>query len=288
MSDQRFIEVSRSFFVSEDFEQAFENIGLTSFEAIFSFNKFKDLTKNNLAQFRTRGQFEIDLPQAGQTKTLFLKRYNEPPIHVQLKNWLSAHKRKSCGLLEYETADALGKAGINIPRTVAYGGQYGLIFEKRSFIITEKIPDADVLERRLPEYFNDKNKDNLRLQRNFIAALAGFIRKFHQSGFCHRDLYFSHIFHSTEDKFYLIDLARAFKPVVLRRRFQLKDLAQLFYSAPGRYFSKTDRLRFYFSYSGQSTITKQDKVFIGKLLNKVRRMANHNKKHGRYAPFEKV
>src|SRR5512136_588648 len=107
MADHRFIEVSELFFVREEFEQAFKNMGLTSVDAVFSFNKFKDLTKNNLAQFRTRGHFEIDLPQAGLIKKLFLKRYNKPPISIQLKNWLSAHKRQSYGLLEYEMANAL-------------------------------------------------------------------------------------------------------------------------------------------------------------------------------------
>ncbi len=288
MANQRFIEVSRSFFVSEDFEQAFENISLNSVDAVFSFDKVKNLTKNNLAQFRTRGQFEINLPQDGLTKTLFLKRYDSPPIYVQLKNWLSTHRRQSCGFLEYETANELIMAGINTPKTVAYGQQRGSFFEKRSFIITEKLPNAESLERKLPVCFNGPVKGkNLKLRRSFIAQLASFIKKFHDTNYRHRDLYFSHIYYSDNGIFYLIDLARAFRPVLLRRRFLIKDIAQLYYSAPARYFSKTDRLRFYLAYLGRNKLTKDDKVFIHKVINKAESMARHDIKYGRIAPFAK-
>jgi hypothetical protein len=81
-------------------------------------------------------------------------------------------------------------------------------------------------------------------------------------------------------------LARAFEPIFLSRRFLIKDIAQIHYSAPGRHFSKTDRLRFYLSYAGRDTLATQDKIFIRKVVNKARRMARHDKKHGREAPFE--
>jgi hypothetical protein len=83
----------------------------------------------------------------------------------------------------------------------------------------------------------------------------------------------------------LIDLARVFGPIVLRRRFQIKDIAQVYYSAPGKHFTKTDRLRFYKAYTGQSKLTKKDKIFIRKVINKAERMARHDLKHGRVVPF---
>ena len=138
------------------------------------------------------------------------------------------------------------EAGINTPKTIAYGRQWGVLFEKRSFIITEKIPEAESLEKKLPDCFNSPATiEKLKMRRNFIARLAGFIKKFHETNYRHRDLYFSHIFCSDNGKFYLIDLARAFRPIFLHRRFQIKDVAQIYYSAPAQYFSNTDRLRFY-------------------------------------------
>lgn len=282
MTEQRFIEISKSFFVDADFVQRLKKLGLISIESVFTFISAKNLTKNNLARFRSRLQFETNSPRT----MLFLKRYDRPPVMIQLKNWLSHRVRRSCGFVESVSASQLTAAGVCTPKTIAYGEQWGALFEKRSFIITEKIPEAEALERKLPNCFDGRaTTENIKLRRDFIAQLAGFIKKFHETNYRHRDLYFSHIFHSDNNKFYLIDLARAFKPLILRRRFQLKDIAQVYYSAQGRYFSRTDRLRFYLGYSSQRKLTSNDKVFIRKVINKVKRMERHNIKHGIEVPF---
>jgi hypothetical protein len=71
----------------------------------------------------------------------------------------------------------------------------------------------------------------------------------------------------------------------MRRRFQIKDIAQVYYSSPGRNFSKTDRMRFYMTYAGQSRLRRKDKAFIRKVINKAEQMARHDIKHGRAVPF---
>ncbi len=281
-AEQKFTEVSKSFFCDKDYKTGLSELGLTSIDAVFSFNAAKNLTKDNLPRHRSRLRFEINSPPA----TLFLKRYDSPPISAQLRNWLSAHRRISCGLFSFGPAIKLTAAGINTPKTISYGEQWDIFFEKRSFIITEKIPDAESLEQRLPDCFNTPpTVKNLKLRRNFIAQLAAFVKKFHETKYRHRDLYFSHIFYSDNGRFYLIDLARTFKPALLAERFRVKDIAQLYHSAQGRYFSKTDRLRFYLGYAGHSRLTSKDKIFIHKVINKTRRMARHDIKHGRAVPF---
>jgi len=287
MSEQKFVEISKSFFIDPDYKTAFSELGLTSIDAVFSFNAAKNLAKDNLAGFRSRLQFEINSLASPPSTTVFLKRYERPPILVQLGNWLSARRRMSCGFFDFEPANKLAAAGINNPKIISYGEQWGIFFEKKSFIITEKIPDAESLERKLPDCFNAPDTvENLKLRRNFITQLAGFVKKFHETNYRHRDLYLSHIFYTDGGNFYLIDLARAFKPIVWRRRFRIKDIAQVYYSAPARYFSNTDRLRFYFGYTGQSKLSGKDKVFIRKVINKAKRMARHDRKHGRVIPFE--
>lgn len=283
---RQFIETSKSFFIDPDYQAALSKLSLTSIDAVFSFNAAKNLNKKNLAKFRSRLQFQIDSSPLGSATTVFLKRYDNPPFLVQLKNWLSHHSRKSCALLEFEPAAELAVAGINTPKVIAYGENWGTLFEKRSFIISEKIPNAEALERKLPLCFEGPNTaNNLNLRRNFIAQLAAFVRKFHQTDYRHRDLYFSHIFHDNTGSFHLIDLARAFKPNILRRRFQVKDIAQVYYSAPGKYFSNTDRMRFYLGYTDQTTLSGKDKVFIRKVIKKANRMARHDIKHGKVVPF---
>jgi len=286
LSQQEFTETSKSFFIDSDYKNAFRKSGLTSIENIFSFDSAKNLAKRNLARYRTRLQFEINLPQLPSPTTVFLKRYDQPPVLVQVRNWLSHHNRRSDALREFDAANKLKAAGINTPKVISYGEQWNTMFETRSFIITEKIPNAESLERKLPDFFNGPaTTENLKLQRKFISQSAIFIKKFHETGYRHRDLYLSHIFYSDNGEFYLIDLARVFKPIVQRRRFQIKDIAQVYYSAPARHFSKTDRLRFYMAYAGQSKLTKKDKIFIRKVINKAERMARHDIKHGRVVPF---
>jgi heptosyltransferase-2 len=279
---RKFIETSKSFFVDADYEIALGKLGLTSIDAVFSFNAARNLSKDNLAPFRSRLQFEINPPST----IVFLKRYDRPPIIVKLKNWLSHGSRKSCGFCEFESASKLAAEGIKTPKVICYGEQRGTFFEKRSFIITEKIPNAESLERKLPPCFNAPvTAETLKLRRNFLAQLASFVKKFHQTNYCHRDLYLSHIYYDDEGSFHLIDLARAFKPILLGERFRIKDIAQLHYSAPARYFSRTDRLRFYLGYAGQSNLMKNDKIFIRKAIKKADLMARHNIKHGRIVPF---
>ena len=283
---KEFEELADSFLVDPDYSAPLAKVGLTSIDAVFSFEAAKNLTKSNLADYRRRVQFEIDSPQSGSPMTLFLKSYEKPPTSVQLKNWCSRPSRRSCASRELEAIVELSAAGINAPRPIAYGTRWAGFLENRSFIITAKIPEAEAIERRLPDCFGAAaTTENLRSRRDFIAALAGFVRKFHRTGYRHRDLYFAHIFYDSFGDFHLIDLARAFKPALLKQRFQIKDIAQLHYSAPAVYFSKTDRLRFYLAYGARTTLTPKDKAFIRRVLEKANRMARHDRKHGRPVPF---
>ncbi|MBN2591352.1 MAG: lipopolysaccharide heptosyltransferase II [Sedimentisphaerales bacterium] len=280
-----FIRISDSFFVDSDYKTSLSNKSLESIDDIFSFSSAKDLKKKNLASFRSRLEFQINSPKA---TTLFLKRYDNPPVKIQLKNWLAGRGKKSLGFLEYETSEKLKDDGINTPKTVAYGDQWGTFFEKRSFFITEKIPNAEALERKLPDYFSgNSTPEKLKMRRDFITSLANFVKKFHKTDYRHRDLYLCHIFYNDKGEFYLIDLARAFMPLIFKKRFQIKDIAQLFYSAPGSIFSRTDRMRFYLNYIGRKKLSSDDKVFIHQVIKKVHQIARHDNKHGKQAPFEK-
>ncbi len=277
------VETAESFFVDPDYEAALRQSGLTSLDSVFSFKAGTDLTKSNLARFRDRVQFDAGTPP----KTFFLKRYDRPPLHLQVKNWIAHRRRGSCASLEFEAAAELAAAGINTPKVICRGRQWGCLFERSSFLITEKIPNAESLERKLPDCFDGPpTVAKLRARRQFISHLAAFVRRFHATGFRHRDLYLCHIFHSPPQEFYLIDLARAFRPRLRQRRFAIKDIAQLHYSAPAADFSQTDRLRFYIRYAGLMKLTRDDKRFIRRVTARAARMARHDARHGRTAPFQ--
>jgi hypothetical protein len=274
MNGQKFINNDNSFIVDADYVSAFKKLGLNSIDDIFSFAAGEDLVKINLASFRSRIKFQTDSP----ANVLYLKRYNKPPVSLEFKNWLVQKGRKSFGKIDYETSINLLNLGINTAKVVAFGEQKGLLFEKRSFCIIEQIPNADSIERKLPPFFNRIDAESRTLRKKFIVDLAEFINNFHKTGYRHRDLYFSHIFYDDKGRFYLIDLSRVFKPQLSAEYYRIKDIAELYYSAPIKYFSNTDRLRFYFAYSGCDYLSDIDKRFIQKVIRKVRRIEHHDKK----------
>lgn len=282
MKEQRFVKIEDTFIVDEDYREAFAKLGINSIDGVFSFSAGRNLAKKNLASYRSRLRFGTNSPEG----ILFLKRYDRPPVWLQLKSWFSRRSRKSCGRIDFENSLELSKLGIDTAKVIAFGEDLGLLFEKRSFCITEQIPDAEAIERKLPDSFTSRNNENSLLQKEFIRKLAEFVKRFHDTGYRHRDLYFSHIFRDTMGQFFLIDLSRTFRPLCLAHYFRIKDIAQLYYSAPAKFFSKTDRLRFYLCYSDRKKLDSKDKHFIKKVINKVRRIARHDKKHNRYIPCE--
>lgn len=280
---QQFTQIADGLFVDEDYKDGFEKLGLTSINAVFSFSGGKDLTKNNLAPYRSRFEFEMDAPG----KKFFLKRYENPPISIQLDKWFSRHDRVSCGLFDLEPTKRLTACGIGAAKIIAYGQQWDGLFEKRSFLITEEIANAQSLEKELPDcFYAEPTESSSKQRQDFIVAFAKFIRGFHNTALRHRDLYLCHIFYDGRGNFSLIDLSRAFEPLFFGEKYRIKDIAQLYYSAPGKYFSEDDRLMFYLAYAGKAKLGWTDKIFIWQVKNKVEQMAGHDKKHGRAVPFE--
>jgi len=284
-SRRELTRVSPSLGVCPEFHNALMELGLTSLETVFAFEPGRDLVKANIGRFRRRLQFEATPIGSKRPVRVFLKRYDAPPILRQLGNWLLHHRKVSFASAEREAADQLAAAGVNTPRVVACGERWGILFEQRSFLMVEEIEDSQSLERKLPACFAEPaTPETLRARRSFIRRLASFIERFHKTGYRHRDLYLPHIFHSEAGEFCLIDLARASRPI-LRRRFQIKDLAQLHYSAPAGRFSRTDRVRFFLDYVGRRRLLPRDKLFLRAILRKAGRMARHNVKHGAVPPF---
>jgi len=276
-------ELSKFFYVAEYYVDVFGKMGLDSIEGMFSFTGAEDLNKAGLAGYRERICFTAGEGEA----RLYLKRYDKAPFLSQLKNWFCHRKRGSFGYFDYEPSVKLSAAGIKTYRTVAYGSEWGTIFETRSFSITEEIREAKSLERRLPQCFYERETgNNLKQRRDIILRLADFVSGFHETGYRHRDLYFSHIFYDSDGRFYVIDLSRCFKPAIFSHRYRVKDIAQLFYSAAGKYFSWTDRLRFYLRYSGRNRLTELDKSFIRKVIRRAHRMRRHDLKHDKTVPYE--
>ncbi len=278
MSVPHYEMIREGIFVDSTFKGAFEAAGLTNMESIFSFSGGVLLPKANMSRHRNRIRFEIQNPSA----VLFLKRYDRTPIRQQLISWFETGRRISTACRDRLPSEELAAAGIPTPHVVAFGYEWGTIFERRSFIVTRMLEDAEALERRLPAGWDSGIFSERTI---FLARLGEFVRRFHATGYCHRDLYLAHVFQDSAGMLYLIDLQRAFRPRLWGRRFRIKDLAELHYSAPGGTFSCADRIRFYRSYIGHERLTWMDRIRIARIRARAWRMADHDIRHGRPVPF---
>jgi tRNA A-37 threonylcarbamoyl transferase component Bud32 len=270
-----------SFIVEDGCKRSLMEAGIVSIDSVFTFGGGRELAKSNIGKWRQRVEF-----QTADGSVFFLKRYKGAGIAEQLTSWLAHGCRSSFACFDIQPAAELNKAGILSPMIAAYGEQWGLLFEKRSFSITEKIARGEALERRLPKCFADTSPKGLGEKRAFLRQLGCWAAKFHATGWRHRDFYLAHIFLTDGGELYLIDLQRAFKPIQLSERYRRKDLAQLYYSMPREHFSLADRLRVFLAYTGAGALGWRDKRFIRSIMKKVGKMAEHDQRHGRTAPYK--
>ncbi|NQZ57547.1 MAG: hypothetical protein HRT88_08780 [Lentisphaeraceae bacterium] len=176
--------------------------------------------------------------------------------------------------LEFDNINTLENQGVKVPRAMAVG--HGSINGRPvGFMMVQEvsgIPCDDYIKDKFPQ--QALSGDALIAKRRLISQLAQSSAKFHNLGFNHRDFYLCHTFIKEDGAdflFHLIDLQRVQKRKLLRYRWLVKDLAQMNYSAPTG-VSNTDRLRFYFDYSGIKTLSKKDKKFIAVIWHKVMRL----------------
>ena len=122
-------------------------------------------------------------------------------------------------------------------------------------------------------------------RRGLVHGVAEMTRRMHGAGLHHQDYYLGHLLlpnaaatgQTPPERIYVIDLGRVRQQRPLSRRWIVKDLAQLNYSA--REVSSTDRLRFLRTYLGRR-ITPADRKLIAGITSKTALIARHSRKNG--------
>lgn len=177
--------------------------------------------------------------------------------------------------IETMTVEAFAEAGFNPAR-------------KQSFIVTEELYNTVSLEdycrnwaEQAPPY-HDK--------RRLIEKLAEISRAMHGAGINHRDYYICH-FHLDPDSLaeqtpccYLIDLHRAQLRSATPRRWAIKDLSGLYFSAMDAGLTRRDLLRFIATYSGlpASKALRQNKGLWLAVAERARNL--YIRDHGKQPP----
>lgn len=240
-----------SFRVANGFEPLLRSAGLGSLPGLFAWNSGERLDKPGLEDWRQRWRIRLTDAQ-GTQRTLYLKRFDRPPLRRQWERWRLARNLSTAGI-EWQNARDLAGAGIRAAEPVAFGEQMVGPMERRSAILLGEAPGMS-LERWVPARLPPASADPDPTRRGRrLDGLARFVARFHAAGFVHRDLYLCHVFFDestfekamkAEQAFCLIDLQRVFRPRWRKRRWIVKDLAALDFSTPLDRVTRRERLRF--------------------------------------------
>jgi len=168
---------------------------------------------------------------------------------------------------EWLAIQALRTAGVPTMDGVLYCESGIIPAQKKSAILTRSLENRISLE----EY---KFEDPI-IKRNLIELIATMTKRMHAAGVNHRDYYLCHFLldqYSDGLQLNLIDLHRAQLRPSVPRRWLLKDLGGLLFSALGKGMTKRDLLRFVRAYSGGLSTLHVNKSFWCGVIGRARKL----------------
>lgn len=190
---------------------------------------------------------------------------------------------------EYVAVNKLRSLGIDTLTPVAFGKQGLNPAQQLSFLITEDLSNTISLEDYCSNW---KNKPPAYAHKKTLIELLAYItKKMHQAGINHRDYYICHflleknsINNMTSPKCYLIDLHRAQIRNKVPRRWKIKDLAGLYFSAMDIGLTKRDCYRYIRIYSGLPLKEISQNLNFWRQVN-VKALSLYQKDHGKSSHY---
>ena len=267
------VELNRgSVSAAREFIEPLSAVGLDTLRGVFSYSG-----EGYQRTHANRDNFHIVTEAQGRKLDLYLKRHRGFEIKEALKLLMARTPFKTSGRREWDNLLRLEALGIKTPRPVAFGERRFLGLERRSFIITEAIHGGRPLDEYIRERFSrGASLEALLEKRALLWDLGETVRRLHQAGLTHMDLYLNHFFVRETDEgdkeIFLIDLQRMAKRWLFKRRWIVKDLAALLYSARRLPLSMTDFARFFTAYF-DGRVSADDRRLVRAALERADAMA---------------
>jgi len=254
-----------------EFEEALKVNNLLDFDRVMSITETR-IVKHVISERRT-GTFSFE--QKGKVVCAYLKRHYPLSFGRCFQEMIRFASKKTA-FDEFNNILAFHKAGLPTMLPVAAGKRAVKLFGSESFLITKGIKNCVTLETYVESCLKTKTFSK---KTDLIKKVALLSQKMHQSGFNHRDFYLCHLLIGTEennkDELFIVDLHRVDIRKKVPERWIIKDLAALNYSAKSKNITRTDKLRFLKHYFSVSKISKQDKLFVLKIIKKTNKMMKH-------------
>jgi len=221
---------------TDSWQKYFAESGLSSFDDFFSCSQDETINLNT-----KRDVSILTFGKGNDRKVFFRKRFFKPHFKDMFFAWRSFGSPISQAKLEWQNAHLLLENAIETYRPVCYGERTKLGLERKSFLITEKLPG-----KALTDFVSGKWSQLTKQQKEkIIVPLGKFIRKIHDARISLPDLYIWHVFIKetpTPDKydFAVIDLHRMEHNVSSQNKL-IKNLGRLHHSMVAKYFD--DKLK---------------------------------------------
>lgn len=192
------------------------------------------------------------------------------PVVDAGNEWLAIHLLRALGL------PTLSAAACGFGESWAH---------RRSFIVTRELRGLVSLEDHAA-HAPAGGSAEIRRRRQLIRRLGATGRALHANGINHRDFYLCHfLFDPTPEapvKLYLIDLHRSQVRRRTPRRWRVKDIGGLYYSALAAAPSRNDRLRFVKAYTGAESLREAlaDRSFWQRVARRARALRRAEERRG--------
>ena len=185
----------------------------------------------------------------------FLKRHRGVGWLEILKNWMVGKRPVLGAENEYRACRHLAAQSLSAPRVAAFASEGGNPARRRSFVLCGELSGYDSLEAVAAQWVHQPPSGLAR--RRLIVAVARFVRRLHEAGVAHRDLYICHLmldrrkWAQGEARLAVLDLHRARLQPQLSAYWRKRDLAALLFSTLDLGLPASSRLRFLRIYTGR-------------------------------------
>ncbi len=216
--------------LASGYRPALERAGLATFEQVMAASHGRCMRVVG-----DRENWYLQAPDAARPAVgMYLKKHRVRTWLTRLGARLGMPLPASAGRIEAQNVASLAALAIDVPRLVAYGEKFSADGRLESFLLTEELSGyvelQEFVRRRFPACARRgpaRDRDLARL----VRQVAGIARRFHRAGYNHRDFYSYHFLtkEPAPGRFdiRLIDLQRMQRRRWFRRRWIVKDLAQL-------------------------------------------------------------